>query len=808
MKFSYSWLKDHLDTQAAPMTIAEVLSSIGFEVENVEDFSAHLQDITVAHVQTVENHPDSDHLHVCAVDDGSGKMLQIVCGAANVRAGMNTALVHCGGIVPKFGEALKPAKIRGVESQGMLCSLDELGIESDADGIIDVPLSARVGEPIADALGLDDQIFTISVTPNRGDCFSVRGIARELAAAGLGKLKPLHYAQHFDPMPLKQISLESLPQAPLPITVTTGQCAFFFCAVMEAVHNKESPAWIQKRLRVAGQKSIDALVDVTNFLNFDIGQPMHVYDLAHIDRAVCVRQAQEGETLELLNSETRELSSADMVVADESKALTLAGVMGGAQSGSALSTSKILLEAAYFDPVAVTKTGQKHMLRSESRTRFERGIDPGQTANSMSMALALIQAICGGKIVGCTLAKHDNVDVPGWNCPLESVTLNEKRLQEVSGDATCTIVEAEKILNALGFETDFHNAQTLKVLVPSWRHDVALDVDLIEEVLRIKGYDKLPMAHLPIMSQAEQGDHVAALKNLFCARGLNEVYTLPFVSEEGRALFAKGIDSIEVLSPLNKNMQFLRNTLLASLLNVVALNQSRCCKYGGIFEIESIFLRDGNEAKERKSAAGIRFGTTAKHWLEKSRDVDVFDAKADLLAALDLFQITSGKVSTEKLPGYYHPNRAGALVRGKEVLGYFGEIHPMLLQALEIDGPVVAFELSLADNVLAKWGKERITPYALSFLQPVQRDFAFVVGAEVEAQAVLEAVQRSSDLITYAQIFDVFQSPQLGENKKSIAIQISVQPKDKTLSDDDLQQLCQKVIDNVAHKCGAELRSM
>lgn len=806
MKFSYHWLQDHLETRASAQKIAETLSLIGFEVDHLEDTARTLKDITVADVLAVADHPSSDHLHVCTVDDGSGTQLQIVCGAPNVYTGMKTALVHVGGIVPQTGTALKPAKIRGVESQGMLCSRTELGLEPDVlDGIIDLSSAAKPGTPISSVLDLDDQIFTISITPNRGDCFSVRGIARELAAAGLGTLKPLSYAQHSSGA-LPAVKLASLTAAPINVQIQTPACAFYIAAIIDNVQNAESPAWMQSRLRAAGQKPINLLVDLTNFLCFDLGQPMHVYDADRVVDRIDVRPARPGEKLMLLNGESATLSETDIVIADSKKALTLAGIMGGEESGTGVETRRVVLEVAHFDPVITAKSGQKHQLRSESRTRFERGVDPQAAQVCAENALALIQALCSGKVLGCTVAKGAGAQLPGWNAPMPSVKLTQTRLQSLSGDPTLSLAAAELLLLALGMDIQEKTTDQLIVNVPSWRHDIALEEDLIEEVLRLRGYNRLPATPLPARAIIPPADPENAIKTLLCNRGLNEIYTLPFLSTTDQPLFADASELIEVLSPLNKDMCFLRPTLVPSLLGVVRTNQSRSCKQGAIFEIESAFRRAGNEPEEMRMAAGVRFGNTPKHWLEPSRAADVFDAKADLCAALALYGVKSYKAQARDVPPYYHPHRAGAVVRGRDILGYFGEIHPRVLRQLDLAGPIVAFELRLTDALFAKWPRRSTAPYSGAFLQPVVRDFAFVVDKSVLAQQLLEAISRASPLIANVQVFDIFQGAQLGIDKKSVAIQVTIQPQEKTLQDTEIQIICATIQASVQKQCGGAVR--
>ncbi|GHS92623.1 phenylalanine--tRNA ligase beta subunit [Alphaproteobacteria bacterium] len=814
MKFSYVWLKDHLETQASAKELAEKLCEIGFEVEDLEDASLRLKDITIAQVQKVAAHPDSDHLHVCRVFDGAN-VLHIVCGAKNVREGMKTALVHPGGFVPKLGGVLKAAKIRGVESQGMMCSAAELELGMDGEGILDLETDAPAGEPLAQALGLDDPVFTVSVTPNRGDCFSVRGLARELAAARMGTLKPLSYAQHFEDKKLDFVDVNALPPSPLPIVVETPNCPFFLGAVVQNVKNGPGPLWMRQRLEVAGQSPIDALVDITNFLSFDIGQPTHIYDARHIQGGVRVRQAKAGEELTVLNGQKCALSEEDVVVADHKVPLTLAGVMGGEASGCAADTTNVLFEAAVFLPVSVTKTGQRHFLRSESRTRFERGVDAELTPVSLGWGLALLQKMCRGTLVGCTCAESfEKSPEAATQAP---VTLTQARLTSLSGEESLSLQDAENILDRLGFTIVSKTTTELKATPPSWRHDVTMDADLIEEVLRFYGYHHCGMKPLPPVPVSLQKAPTDALKTFFCARGLSEIYTLPFWSAHDVAFFSVPEKVLEVLNPLNEDMAFLQTSLLPSMLKVVSRNQNLRYAYGALFEMGSVFSK--KEAKGEASShqdgvqedimvAGLRFGMQPRHWLEKTRPVDLFECKADVLAFFEFCGVSSYHIQTENLPSYYHPNRAGVITQGKKVLAYFGEVNPQLLKDAELCASVVMFEAFLREELAEKIGKAKLKTFQDSTLQVLSRDFAFLIAKDFPAGELISVIKKADTLIEEVRLFDVFEGKNVEEGKKSLAVEVLVQPLLRTLTEEDWQRITQKIVDVVEKQCKGTLRSV
>ncbi|MDR0633248.1 MAG: phenylalanine--tRNA ligase subunit beta [Holosporales bacterium] len=835
MKITYTWLQDHLEmtangqtgteVQAAVQAIVDKLCEIGFEVESVEDFADQLRDITVALVERIEKHPQAERLHICYVNDGSGQTLQIVCGAQNVRAGMKTALVHVGGIVPQSGEPLKQVKIRNVESCGMLCSAEELNFEDAQPGILDLVTDAAPGTPLASAMGLDDKVLTISVTPNRGDCFSVRGIARELAAAGLGKLKELDFLQHFkkeDQANIRKVDITQLGDSAIPVSITTENCSFFYGATVDNVRNCESPAWLKNRLKCVGQRPINALVDITNFLNFDIGQPLHVYDAAMIQGKITIRQAKREEQITALNKQIYTLSEEMMVVADDSQPLTIAGIMGGESSGSGDNTTRIFFEAALFDPVSVAKTGQTIGLTSESRMRFERGVDPEIAKTAVEYGLTLVTAICGGTITGCSLAKSDAGKQAADTLSQPTVCLTLSGLLALGGNDALTIANSAPILAALGFNIREQNDEHVVVSIPSWRHDVSREEDLIEEILRIRGYNNLPTKPLPTILQEQCLCKKSTVKKWLCNRGFNEVYTLPFLNSDEFSAFGEGMAPVKVLSPLNVEMPFLRPSIIPSLLGIVRTSQSRNYKYGAIYEIESVFSCGiGGESApiERVVISGVRFGKRPRHWLEQARNVDVFDVKADCEDIFERCMVPSCEVGTAGLPAYYHPGCAGVFTGHpsktagaaeiSSVLGFFGEVHPRILANFGISVPVVAFEIPLTDELFANYENTTVNPCVLSNLQQLTRDFAFVLDENIAAGrlvAAVSAVSAADPLIQSVQIFDVF-TDGLASGKKSVAVQVTIQPVAKTLNEEDLKDLSEKIIANVRAKVGGELRS-
>ncbi len=787
MKFTLSWLKDHLDTDQSLDQILDALVSVGLEVESVDNPAERLKDFVVAQVIEAGKHPNADRLNLCQVDDGSGQMLQVVCGASNVRQGMKVAFARIGTVVPATGQPLKKGNIRSVDSFGMLCSAEELLLAEESDGIMDLVTDAKPGSPLAPILGLDDAVIEVGLTPNRSDCFSVRGIARDLAAYGVGVLKDL-----------KVPGITGNNPCPIKVSITDSACSHFTGRVIEGVKNGQSPAWMQRRLKAVGQKCISALVDVTNYIAFDIGRPLHVFDADKIKGNLVVRPAKTGETLEALDSKIYELEESMTTVSDDSSVLALGGIMGGIPSSCTETTTRVFIESAYFDPIRIAKTGQTLRIISEARTRFERGVAPTQVTLGVELATQYIIDMCGG------VPSH-MIEAGKAIIKSTKVSLSHKKLISYSGDEKITLTESSKLLQHLGFKIvkPEDDIGEITVEVPSWRHDVSLDVDLIEEILRLRGYDALPTTSLPLQKPNRSLRQPQVVREILSTRGLSEIYTWSFIDTETANKFGKGVE-LEV--PLSQDMAVMRPSLLPNHLKAVAHNQSKSLYNSAFFEVASRYLTTQQGIQEDKMVAGVRSAeTNIRHWNQAQRSVDVYDAKADALAVLEEMGINNYQIDMQA-PDYYHPGRKGALKQGNKVLGYFGEIHPATIEDYKIDGPVVAFEIFL-DN-LPKEIKKKITPLTLSPYQVVTRDFAFILDQKVTADLLIRTIQKvDKTLIQDINIFDVYSGDKLPQNKKSIAIQVCLQAPDRTLSEEDLNTFSTNLISSVEKTCGGVLRN-
>jgi phenylalanyl-tRNA synthetase beta chain len=796
MKFPLSWLKDHLETEADADTIAEKLTSIGLEVEAVEDAGARLKDFVVARVVTADKHPNADRLHLCCVDAGGKEPVQVVCGAPNARAGIKVVFAQPGTVIPVSGEALKVGTIRGVESRGMMCSGRELLISDDHDGIIELPDDAEVGAPVAKALGLDDPVIDIAITPNRGDCTSVWGVARDLAAAGLGKLK----TPKVEPVPgtfssPKTISLNFTPE-------TKSACPLFAGRVIKGVKNGPSPAWVQERLKAIGLRPINALVDVTNLVGHDRGRPLHVFDAAKLKGDMQARLAKEGETLKALDGKSYTLDAEMCVIADDETARSIAGVMGGEDTGCSEATTEVFLESALFEPVRVAATGRKLQLMSDARYRFERGVDPEFVLPGLELATKLILEWCGGEASEIVVAGA----VPHWKREIEFAPYSVGRL----GGLHVEKDEIVRILTALGFGVVDQGA-VLKVTPPSWRSDIDGVADLVEEVVRIYGFEHVPSVPMsrpnaiarPVLTPKQKRTRL--LRRALAARGFNETISYSFIPRAQAALFGGGDDVRQLENPIAAEMDALRPTPLPSLLTAAAKNQARGFNDLMLFEIGAGF-QSGVPGEQQTIAAGIRVGAGVRNWAKATHAADVFDAKADVLAALEA---AMGAAMTAPVKaaaaGWYHPGRSGVLALGPKLLASFGELHPKLVQAFGLKGPVAAFELILDAIPEARNKKTSFSP---SPYQAVERDFAFVLDARVTADAVVKAAKTAERLlIESVTVFDSYEGTGVPEGKKSLAISVRLQPKDKTLTDAEIEAVAQKIVSAVTKATGGTLRA-
>ncbi|MBS0470070.1 MAG: phenylalanine--tRNA ligase subunit beta [Proteobacteria bacterium] len=794
MKFTLSWLKAPLDTDAAVDAIAERLTSIGLEVESVEDAGARLKDFAVAQVISAEKHPNADKLRLCMVDAGDGAPLQIVCGAPNARAGIKVVLARPGTVIPVTGEALKIGTIRGVESRGMMCSARELLLGEDHDGIIELPTDAKIGDKAAIALGLTDPVIDVSLTPNRGDCTAVYGIARDLAASGLGRLRE----GDLSPVPGKFPS-------PIKPAVETEAAPMFAGRLIRGVKNGPSPKWLQDWLKAVGLRPISALVDVTNFLSLDRGRPLHVYDAAKVKGDLRARLAKDGETVLALDGKTYTLDPTMVVIADDNGPQGIGGVMGGEDSSCTDATTDVFVEAALFDPISIARTGRKLGIISDARYRFERGVDPEFVLPGIELATKMILEFCGGEPSELVVAGAP----PAWKRSIDFDPGHVSRL----GGIEVPKSEQIAILKRLGFTVEDAGA-SLKVSPPSWRSDVNLSADLVEEIVRMHGLNKVPSVAMerlhavakPVLTPAQR--RTRFVRRTLAGRGFNETINFSFIPRAHAALFGGGDDVRQVENPISADLDALRPSVLPSLLAAAARNAARGFDNLMLFEIGAQF-ESGMPGAQALIAAGIRTGNGARSWSKATHPADVFDVKADMLAALEA-AMGSAMTAPAKAgaPGWYHPGRSGTLALGPKVIATFGELHPKVLAAFDLKGPVAAFEINLDAIPESKAkGKARAT-FAPSPFQAVERDFAFVVDGKVTAEEVLRATKGADRaLIEAATVFDVYEGKGVPEGKKSLAVSVRIQPRDKTLTEPEIEALAQKIVAAVTKTTGAALRA-
>lgn len=800
MKFTVGWLKEHLDTQATLNQIVEKLTMVGLEVEKVTDRAKGLETFVVGYVVEAKQHPNADRLRVCQVDTGTEKV-ELVCGAPNAKTGMRGVFAPGGSYIPGTNITLKPTEIRGVMSNGMLLSEREMGISDEHDGIIELNENAKIGDRVVDVMGLNDPIIEIAITPNRGDCLGVRGIARDLAAAGLGALKPLANG----PVPG---TFKSPVQVHLNFDeATKSACPHFVGRYIRGVQNGESPQWLKDKLLAIGLRPISALVDITNLLTMDLGRPLHVFDVAHLDGDVQARMAKPGEKLLALNGKEYTLGADMCVIADNSKVEALGGVMGGEASGCTETTTDVYVECAYFDPIRTATTGRKLQVISDARFRFERGVDPAFLETGMEIATRLIMDLCGGEPSEIVNAGTE----ANWK---RDIALRPERIKTLGG-IDIPLEEIERILIVLGFGVGGDNG-LFKVAIPSWRSDIVGEACLVEEVVRIYGFDKIPV--VPVRADsglpqnallADQKRHSQA-RRVLAKRGMVEAVTYSFLSNADADLFGGAPDSVKLVNPISSDLDVMRPSLLPNLLNAANRNAARGMNSVAMFEVGPQFKGDLPE-DQLIIAAGIRTNQIgSKHWNQGPRTVDIFDAKADALAVLDDLGAPAARLQAiAEAPAWYHPGRSGALCLGpKNKLAYFGEIHPGLLKRMGIKGQVIGFEIFVDALPKPKAKPSARKPHLnLPQLHAVDRDFAFVVNDDVAASAIINAaIGTDKKLITNVSLFDVFSGGNLGEGKKSIAISVTMQPIEQTLTDAEIDSVAAKIIVNVAKSTGGSLR--
>jgi len=801
MKFTLAWLKEHLDTDHSLGELADKLTMIGLEVERIEVKAKLFAPFVIARVTDATQHPNADRLRVCMVDTGDGQPIQVVCGAPNARTGMTSVFAPPGAFIPGKNITLGVGKIRDVESRGMLVSEAELQISDNHDGIIDLPDDAPVGVAYAKYAGLDDPVLEINLTPNRPDCAGVHGIARDLAAADMGKFKDQAIK------PLKG-------EFPCPVAVKIASpelCPAFGLRLVRGVKNGPSPDWLQKRLTAIGLRPINALVDITNFITYDRGRPLHVFDAAKVHGNLTVRRARDGETLLALDGKTYTLDDTICVIADGDGVESLAGIMGGEKSGCSEATTDVLVESALWEPINIAQSGRKLGVNSDARYRFERGVDPAFMLPGLELATRMILDLCGG--APSEVAVAGNVEPPE-----RIIDFPQSELERLAG-LDVTLTEMRRVLERLGFFVA-GQGERVKIAVPSWRPDVQGKADIVEEVVRIIGVDRVPSTPFgrgeaprkPVLTPIQLRTRKA--KRALAARNLTEAVTWSFIAKKHAELFGGGKPELALANPIAADLSDMRPSLIPGLVAAAQKNADRGFPDVGLFEVGQVFRGD-QPADQLTAAAGIRRALAkpsgiGRHWSKRDGDVDAFDAKADALTVLTAAGAPAAALQVAPGgPAWFHPGRCGTIQIGlQNVLGHFGELHPSALEALDAAGPLVAFEVIL-DRIPEPKAKATRAKSALDLspFQPVERDFAFVVERNVKAADIVRAAASADrKQIAGVSVFDVYEGKGIAADKKSIAIAVTIQPRDKTMTDAEIEVLAAKIVAEVNKRTGGVLR--
>ena len=801
MKITFDWLQDHLKTSLKEKYLLEQLTNIGLEVESVESLSAESELFKVAKIIKTEKHPNADRLKVCDVDVGEKEFKKVVCGAANAKEGLITVYAPPGAIIPKTKTRLVTAKIRGVTSHGMLCSESELNLSNDSDGITE--LSTKYKKSIGKNYFSKSKsnLIDLSITPNRPDCLGIRGIARDLAAAGFGKL-----------LELKEKKIKSKFKQSLKVKINKeknqGCNAFGSCLIVN-VKNTESPQWLKDKLISIGQKPISAIVDITNYVMFDINRPLHAYDADKIEKGIIVRNSNAGEAFTALDNKNYKLEKGMCVISDHKGVLGLGGIIGGTRSGTELDTKNILLESAYFDPRSIRNTSKKLNLDTDAKFRFERGIDPLSIETGLNKAALLIKEICGGEI-----SKIDIQKIKNHKSQIIKFEIN--LFERISGFKIST-KEMIKILENLGFKIK-KEKKYLKLTVPSWRPDISQEIDIVEELVRISGYDKIGTVD-PIkerskstLTQTQKLFHF--LQRSIASKGYLEAITWSFTDSNYNNNFRGDEKEIKIVNPISSELGVLRNSIFSNLTMYMSKNLDRGFKDISIFEIGPVF-KGSNPGQQNTVVCGLSAGKKNRlSWIDNERNVDVFDVKKDVVQTLVEAGYNSDKFFIDsETPNYYHPGKSGRLFLSSEknqVAAYFGEMHPSILKAIDIKTEsLVGFEIFL-DNLKIPKKKlnDQKTNFVVSDYQKSERDFAFLVNKDVSSQSLINVISLvDNKLISNIKVFDVYEGNNIPENQKSIAISVTIQSSEKTLNDSDLEKINKSIIEAVENKTGAKIRS-
>lgn len=814
MKFTLNWLKEYLDTEATACEIFDKLDQIGLEIEEIVDNSESLKDFNCVVVEDVQNHPDSDHLHICKVKTAKGETLQIVCGAPNVKSGMKAVLAPVGSVIPNGDFKISKSKIRGVESCGMLCSEKELGLGEDHSGIIELDKNIEIGKNIAEIKNLNDVMVDINITPNRGDCCGVYGIARDLSATGIGRLKEF-----------KDYEIEAKVPSPIKAEIRDENCPEFIFRYIKGVKNCESPDWMKEKLKAVGINPKSALVDITNYVMLVLNRPLHCYDADKISGNIVVKKSEGGEKFLALDKNEYTLIKDSTLIADTGKnILGLGGVMGGNSSASSMETKNVVLESAIFDPMSTARTARALNINSDAKFRYERGIDYKTTELALNFATYLILTICGGEsseIVRATPCSDTHLCVNG-----KSKKFEDKKLSFNISDVELILglkidrQDVIDILNRLGYivEESTKNLDNLQLTIPSWRNDILIKENVVEDIIRIYNYDNLKEIKIGDDKLSESQENISnklyhdklwQITSMLAAKGMVEIISWSFMNENLASEFSSINEQLRLQNPITNELSYMRPSIIPNLMTIAKNNQDNSIDSVSIFEKGKIFVGEKPE-EQRKVIAGIRTGLTCqKDIFDTSREYDIYDIKKDLFDILKLFGISGDSLTiTNDVPDYYHPARSGAIKMGNKFLGVFGEIHPLKTNKIGLKHRVNAFELYI-DN-LPRLKPQKTTQkkkYVLNDLQPVYRDFAFIVDCNLEIGNIIESVKKTNkDLIKEVHIFDIYQGKNMEEGKKSVAFSVKIQPMGKTLTGEEIDSISNKIIDEITNKFGGILR--
>jgi phenylalanyl-tRNA synthetase beta chain len=789
MKFTLSWLKKFLDTNSSVEEISSVLNKIGFEVEEITDRSKELEAFEVARIIEAKPHPNADKLQVCTVKTKNGN-LQIVCGAHNARKNLNVVLASVGTTIPNGNFVIKQAKIRDVESNGMLCSAEELLMEKESSGIIELPEEAVIGENFAKYFGLDDPVIEIDVTPNRGDALGVLGIARELAASGIGTLKKLDF-------PSTNHDKSNI------VIDYTQACSAFASIEVQNITNKQSPLWLQNLLKNIGCTPISAVVDITNYICYSYGRPMHAYDADKLSGNLRVTKAKAQEEFHALNDKKYELTTNDVVIRDDVGIESLGGIIGGMNSACSENTQNILLEAAIFDKDLIASTGRKLAIETDARFRLERSTDSAILLPATATAANMVIDICGGEIGKLCLS--GSVEFTP-----NKIELNEQDITKATG-LNMSIKDAGNILEKLGFTVEY-SGDKLEASNPSWRHDISIKEDLIEEVVRIYGFDKIPAIAISTDLQFRLAPSSFVRGNtarrVLASKGYNELITWSFINIEFAKLFSDLQDKLKLKNPMSQELAYMRPSILPNLLETIAKNATRSIASGALFEVGPVFLGTAPE-DEKLHSTGVKWGNIEANIHSGNREVDIFDIKADIeLLLLELgLSLENMQLESNNLPNYYHPSRSSSIMQGKNIIGYFGEIHPLILKKYEIEKRVAAFEINISSFPAPRLKAGKKDMFIPSIYQAVTRDFAFLIDRDTPAGKISKYISvLDKKLIKNVEIFDLYIGDKIDAGKKSIAIRVHIQADDHTLSDQEITSIQQNIIQGVEKEFSATLR--